>query len=77
MGSDWDTLGICLPLSAQAHIWGRVRPREHLPLQRYFCQEQVGQGQWLRRDSILGSDEMTGLSIPAGLIPVLTQQALF
>lgn len=25
MGSDWDTLGI----SAQAHIWGRVRPREH------------------------------------------------
>lgn len=29
MGSDWDTRGICLPLSAQAHIWGRVRTREH------------------------------------------------
>lgn len=29
MGSDWDTRGICLLLSAQAHIWGRVRTREH------------------------------------------------
>lgn len=46
----------------------------HLPLQRYFCQKQVRQGQGLRQELILGPDEMTGLSIPAGMIPVLLQQ---
>lgn len=24
MGSDWETLSICLPLSAQAYIWGKI-----------------------------------------------------